>query len=208
MRGSPTMKSPRRRDWPRAPSARRWRAPGAAWSKHIRREARLNMSHVDEGTLHAYLDGELTPVERERVDTHLKGCPACQARLAEEQAILERASRLLGLAAPPERAMPPLAQLHRPPVIWRLRRPLAWAATLILAVGLGWYVRGTFPDRAASQREVQADQALASKPASAANAPPVAGPGHDNPMISKQPEARLDIRQAVPNNASLNKEPD
>ena len=53
------------------------------------------MSHVDEGTLHAYLDGELAPVERERVDTHLKGCPACQARLAEERAILERASRLL-----------------------------------------------------------------------------------------------------------------
>ncbi len=26
------------------------------------------MPHVDEGLLHAYLDGELTPVERARVD--------------------------------------------------------------------------------------------------------------------------------------------
>jgi hypothetical protein len=101
------------------------------------------MSHVDEGTLHAYLDGELAPVERERVDTHLKGCPACQARLAEERAILERASRLLGMATPPERAMPPLTQLRQPPLMWRLRRPLAWAATLILAVGLGWFARGS-----------------------------------------------------------------
>src|SRR5713101_2863262 len=156
------MKSPPRRDWPREPSARRWRAPGAVWSKPMRREARLSMSHVDEGTLHAYLDGELPPVERERVDTHLKGCPACQVRLAEERALIERASRLLGMAAPAERAMPPLTQLRRPPLTWRLRRPLAWAATLILAVGLGWYVRGTFPGRAAQQREAEADKALPS----------------------------------------------
>ena len=100
------------------------------------------MSHVDEGTLHAYLDGELAPVERERVDAHLKGCPTCQARLADERAIIERASRLLGMATPPERAMPPLHQLRQPRLAWRLRRPLAWAATLILAVGLGWYARG------------------------------------------------------------------
>lgn len=102
------------------------------------------MSHVDEGTLHAYLDGELPPVERERVDTHLKGCPACQARLAEERALIERASRLLGMAAPPERALPPLAELRKPRLIWRLRRPLAWAATIILAVGIGWYARGSY----------------------------------------------------------------
>jgi hypothetical protein len=166
------------------------------------------MSHVDEGTLHAYLDGELAPVERERVDVHLKGCPACQARLAEERAILERASRLLGLAAPPERAMPPLAQLRRPPVIWRLRRPLAWAATLILAVGLGWYVRGTFPSRAASQREVQADKALASQPASAAHALPAAGPVHDSSSLAMQPEGHLAMRRTVPRGDSINKDRD
>ena len=100
------------------------------------------MSHVDEGTLHAYLDGELAPVERERVDVHLKGCPACQARLADERAIIERAGRLLGMATPPERAMPPLHQLRQPRLTWRLRRPLAWVATLIMAVGLGWFARG------------------------------------------------------------------
>lgn len=101
------------------------------------------MSHVDEGTLHAFLDGELTAVERERVDAHLKGCAACQARLAEERAIVERASRLLGMAIPPERAMPPLAQLRQRRLPWwRVRRPLAWAATLVMAVGLGWFARG------------------------------------------------------------------
>lgn len=103
------------------------------------------MSHVDDGALHAYLDGELPPVERERVDTHLKGCPACQARLAEERALIERANKLLGAAAPPERAVPPLQQLRQPRLIWRLRRPLAWAATVTIAIGLGWYARGSLP---------------------------------------------------------------
>jgi len=42
------------------------------------------MSHVDEGLLHAYLDGELTPVERARVDDHLAGCLACRTRLDED----------------------------------------------------------------------------------------------------------------------------
>ena len=131
------------------------------------------MSHVDEGTLHAYLDGELAPVERERVDTHLKGCPACQARLAEERAIIERASRLLGMAAPPERVMPPLDQLRRPPVIWRLRRPLAWAATVVLAVGLGWFARG-WPGRSMEERSAtRAESATApvKTPAAVATAP-------------------------------------
>jgi hypothetical protein len=166
------------------------------------------MSHVDEGTLHAYLDGELAPVERERVDTHLKGCPACQARLAEERAIIERASRLLGMAAPPERVMPPLTQLRQAPLTWRLRRPLAWAATLILAVGLGWYIRGTFPGRAAPQREAEADQALASRPAAAPNPPPAVGSLQDSSRLAVLPKGHLAMRRAVPKADSISKDRD
>jgi len=166
------------------------------------------MPHVDEGTLHAYLDGELAPVERERVDTHLKGCPACQARLAEERAIIERASRLLGIASPPERAMPPLTQLRRPPLTWRLRRPLAWAATLILAVGLGWYIRGTFPGRAAPQRDAEADQALASRPEAAPHAPPAVGSLQDSSRLAVLPKGNLAMRRAVPKADSISKDRD
>jgi hypothetical protein len=104
------------------------------------------MSHVDEGTLHAYLDGELSPVERERTEGHLAGCAACRARLDEERALIERAGRLLGLAVPPEgRAAPPLHELRRPTGHRGFIIPLAWAATIALAVGTGWYVRGLQP---------------------------------------------------------------
>ncbi|HEV8399240.1 MAG TPA: zf-HC2 domain-containing protein [Gemmatimonadales bacterium] len=97
------------------------------------------MSHVDDGTLHAYLDGELTPVERARLEAHVAECAACENRLDEERALIERASGLLGLAQPPERAAPPLHELRRPSVVWRLRVPVAWAATVLLALGLGYY---------------------------------------------------------------------
>lgn len=100
------------------------------------------MSHVDDGTLHAYLDGELSPVERTRLEAHLTDCPGCRARLDEERALIERAGHLLGLAVPPEHAMPPLHQLRHPRPRLRWRLPLAWAATVVLALAAGWYVRG------------------------------------------------------------------
>ena len=161
------------------------------------------MSHVDEGTLHAYLDGELAPVERERVDTHLKGCPVCQARLAEERTIIERASRLLGMATPPERAMPPLTQLRQPPLTWRLRRPLAWAATLILAVGLGWYAR----DRAAHQpleETAAADVRRLQQPATQALP---SGGVRDSASLATPPQGHLAMR-AAPKADSIGKDRD
>jgi len=101
------------------------------------------MSHVDDGALHAYLDGELPPVERARLEVHVAECPVCRTRLEEERALVERASLLLGVAQPPERAAPPLHDLRQPRVLWRLRVPLAWAASVTLALGLGYYLGGT-----------------------------------------------------------------
>jgi hypothetical protein len=98
------------------------------------------MPHVDEGLLHAYLDGELTPVERARVDEHLAGCLACRTRRDEERQLIEQASKLLGFALPADRPAPPLSALARPRPrrFWHVRMPLAWAATIVLAIGLGW----------------------------------------------------------------------
>ena len=100
------------------------------------------MSHVDEGTLHAYLDGALPPAERSQVDVHLAGCPECREWLAEARALIARADGLLALALPAERAAPPLHELRRRPLWRRVGWPIAWAASLTLAVGLGWVLRG------------------------------------------------------------------
>jgi len=101
------------------------------------------MSHVDDGLLHAYLDGELSPAETQGVDAHLAHCPDCRHRLEEERALIARAAELLALATPPDRALPPFrAGEVTPPsrVWWHVRLPLAWAATVALALGIGTYL--------------------------------------------------------------------
>ena len=101
------------------------------------------MSHVDDGTLHAYLDGELSPAEVQGVDAHLAQCPACRGRLDEERALITRAGELLALAAPPDRELPPFraGDVKPSPRLWsKVRLPLAWAATVLLALGIGTYM--------------------------------------------------------------------
>ncbi len=101
------------------------------------------MSHVDDGTLHAYLDGELSPAEVQGVDAHLAQCPACRGRLDEERALITRAGELLALAAPPDRELPPFRAGDVKPLTrlwWKVRLPLAWAATVAIALGIGTYL--------------------------------------------------------------------
>ena len=105
------------------------------------------MSHVDDGTLHAYLDGELSPPEARGVEAHLAQCPACRGRLDEERALITRAGELLAVAAPPDRALPPFRAGDVKPLTrlwWRVRLPLAWAATVLLALGIGTYLGSGF----------------------------------------------------------------
>src|SRR6266481_1796265 len=138
-----TTRSPRRRDWRAARSGRRCRGRAGGWCKSTRRERRVSMSHVDDGTLHAYLDGELAPAEAQGVDAHFAQCPACRGRLEEERALITRAGELLALAAPPERELPPFRAGDVRPLKrlwWQVRLPLAWAATVVLALGIGTYL--------------------------------------------------------------------
>ena len=67
------------------------------------------MSHVDEGRLHAYLDGELGAVgaDAAEVRSHLAGCEECRRRLDEASRVRTRAAALLGDASPPESIVPP-----------------------------------------------------------------------------------------------------
>jgi len=101
------------------------------------------MSHVDEGTLHAYIDGELPPAEAQAVAEHLAHCAVCRARVEEERALIARADQVLARAQPPERDLPAFraGAGQRPVPRWRhVRVPLTWAATVVLALAMGIYV--------------------------------------------------------------------
>ena len=123
------------------------------------------MSHVDDGMLHAYLDGELAPADARGVDAHVAQCPDCRRRLDEERALIARAAELLARATPPDRELPPFrAGDVKPPtrVWWHVRLPLAWAATVALALGIGRYLgREAPPTR---QAETATDSAAARGP--------------------------------------------
>lgn len=101
--------------------------------------------HPDEGTLHAYIDGELPRAEAEALDAHVAGCATCSAALAEARGLVAATSQVItALDAAPARARPTMPAVGRTgassaparpgrPLIFRM--PYARAAALLLLVG-------------------------------------------------------------------------
>ena len=120
------------------------------------------MRHIHDGELHAFLDGalDLLPEGRgEEIREHLAECSACRERLQDEGAIRDEAGALLGepdlssVSLPSFEELRQLAEAPVPPAgdgaeseaATRTPHrgplkglPLAWAATIILALGVGW----------------------------------------------------------------------
>ena len=105
------------------------------------------MSHADERTLHAFIDGALGERERAQLETHLSACTQCRTQLEEAEALSRRASGLLSELEPDpfqppswreieERAAARRATVKRRP--W-LQPSLAWAASIGVAFVLGWF---------------------------------------------------------------------
>ena len=70
------------------------------------------MSHLDEGTLHALLDGELDLHEVKEIQAHIGSCTACGTRLREVKEFHGESDRLVGVLEMPTRpsrrtALPP-----------------------------------------------------------------------------------------------------
>ena len=113
------------------------------------------MSHLEDGVLHALLDGEIPSSELAPIQAHLEGCAECRARLEEERAIRGEADGLVGaLEVPPAsegsgpagggRGGAGARRARARPLPFR-GRDLAWAATIVVAAGLGYAARGIRP---------------------------------------------------------------
>ncbi|MEO8635386.1 MAG: zf-HC2 domain-containing protein [Gemmatimonadales bacterium] len=113
------------------------------------------MPHLDEAQLTALLDDELTAPETEEVEAHLASCAECRQLLAETREFFQEAGALIDVvqlpALAPSRAIAPVPP-DTPAVIPDRRMTerrqrgrltawssLGWAASLVLAVGLGWF---------------------------------------------------------------------
>ncbi len=101
------------------------------------------MPHLDAGQIHELLDGEISSSELPPIQAHLASCPACRARLDEERTLVAGTDELVALLELPGQrdTTPPIAA--NPPLRGQWVRDLAWAATVVIAIGLGYAARGT-----------------------------------------------------------------
>jgi hypothetical protein len=140
--------------------------------------------HVEEGTIHAWLDGALPPDESRRVEGHVGSCAVCAAAVAEARGLIAASSRILSvLDEVPGGVLPgreerdqlaAIRQRHRVRSPWWRQRQVLAAASLLLVAGTSAVVwRRSQPDTrfpssaipsapAASEvTEARADQATA-----------------------------------------------
>ncbi len=129
------------------------------------------MRHVDDGALHAWLDGEMEvyPADEARwIREHLAACSACAERLEDARALREEAVAILSGDDVELENLPSLEELraqargsgagHEPVAggggdAWPVRgsrgrrrsRQLAWAASIVLAAGAGWMANALLP---------------------------------------------------------------
>jgi hypothetical protein len=169
------------------------------------------MSHVDEGELTAYADGAWAPHEpdAQRIAQHLAECANCRNRLAQAQSLSARASEILAVAAPAQLITPPFESLvteAKPRRQWTAP-PLAWAATVILALGLGWFGRGAIPsgetrsvlmdESGASMSQPQQDAVMVSPPAEVPAAAPTISPAPAPSAVAARTRNRAAIGGAA-----------
>lgn len=144
------------------------------------------MSHVDDGTLHAFLDGELSPVERSRLESHLGECVSCRDRLTEERGLIERADRLLALAAPPAGHVNRPAPLPRQRTAPRFVVPGVWAASLAAAFLAGWILRPGTAFHEGSSTDVRQVADAAGPTRTGPNSPPTFASSSPAPVVRDQ----------------------
>ena len=53
------------------------------------------MQHLDDGTIHAWLDGALGTGDAAAVEAHVATCRACAGRVAEARGLIAASSRIL-----------------------------------------------------------------------------------------------------------------
>jgi len=125
------------------------------------------MQHLDDALIAEWVDGAIAAESPQyaAIASHVDQCDECRIRVDEERALAGHVRQLLGVAAPPERIPAFDEVLHRAgkrrrpgglPPMWRR---LAWAATIVVAGGVGWYGRGVLDRDTGSPRPAEVARA-------------------------------------------------
>lgn len=165
--------------------------------------------HLDEGTIHAWLDGELTPDESAKVESQTAACAECAALVAEARGLVAASSRVLSsLDAVPGGVIPGIdagadqlaalrARRRETSRRWWNDRRIVAAASLVFVAGAASLVWRTAGDEAVTSRTERVVDAVQ---VAADSAVPVAT---TTPSVGEAParEAKVEASAPVPNPA-------
>jgi hypothetical protein len=102
------------------------------------------MTHIDEGTIHAWLDGQLDATRAREVETHVASCAQCSDAVAEARGLIAGSSRVLlalddvpgGVVPATSKAAPPKPPRRKWQAAKWVTSVSALAAAVIVAVVL------------------------------------------------------------------------
>ena len=154
------------------------------------------MQHLDEGTIHSWLDGALSADEAARAEAHVAECLQCAAAVAEARGFIAASSRILTALDHVPRGVVPAA----PPVKWYNRA--AWrAAAAVLVVGVGSLVVVRNGGKNVSESSIELretpDTAPIPKPA-----PPIIISASPTATQARKPQATASVPQSSRNEVS------
>ena len=104
------------------------------------------MRHLDEGTIHAWLDGALDDEAAGQAEAHAARCTECASAVADARGLIAASTRILGALDDVPSGVIPWGGRAGPPVTAAVRRWPAWtgraaASIAVIAVGATLLVR-------------------------------------------------------------------
>ncbi len=151
------------------------------------------MPHIPEDELHAYLDQALGRLRCVEIESHLADCTRCRDARDGIAALRDRTTALLARLAPRRPTTRPYAEVRRRAQLRILRQQrilarLAWAASIVLALGIGWTASALY--RTASDAPPLATVPVSASPAEPelrAPAPVQPAPPVTEPVVAPTP---------------------
>ena len=151
------------------------------------------MQHLDEGTIHSWLDGALSRDEAARVAAHVEDCSECGAAVAEARGFIAASSRILtALDNAPRGVIPATAAPRRrfDPFVLRVA-----ATVLVVAAGTLVVFQNRGSDKGSSSMVVdsalrisapEVGEGAAATSSRVATAPPAIAPAPTAPTANSQ----------------------
>lgn len=181
------------------------------------------MLHLEEGTIHAWLDGELSSAEQADVERHVAMCAECGAAVAEARGMIAGATRIVSaLDVVRSAGVAPRQPVRAaaPGSVWRSLRftptRAALAASLLVAAGALLTIRHDTSDSvlsspmAASAAAPNISGAMPSVPAATSPAPASTSMDSIAPRaaVTRQSMTQPPARASVPNEVAAAKRAD